>query len=293
MLTSNSHGRIERATWFRNRATQSGGGLYCRDGVFSIEHATFSDNRAVRGASLAMIPTRRTEVVLRSSIVAFSEGGPAIDCGGGRIAAYSCDLWQNAGGDWSACFGDPARDRGNFSADPLFCDREAADLTLRADSPCVERAGLDPDPVGAWPVGCAAGAHEVASSSPGATDPGSPAVAEDGTPDSERRSGRGLDAIACSLSPNPFRTDTTVRFLVPSPGPESGGPESAGPVHLAIVDLAGRSVRTLLDRMMPPGEHSQVWDGRDDDGREVPTGIYFARLGLPGRVETARVVRMR
>jgi hypothetical protein len=70
--------------------------------------------------------------------------------------------------------------------------------------------------------------------------------------------------------PNPFRDAAVIRYASPS--------ESL--VSLEIYDLSGRLVRSLLDDEVPPGYHSVIWDGRDDAGAEVGSGVYFARLAV-------------
>jgi hypothetical protein len=69
-------------------------------------------------------------------------------------------------------------------------------------------------------------------------------------------------------TPNPFNPTTTIRFSVPV----------AGPISVTVHDIAGRRVATIATGIRQPGEHTAVWDGRDDSGREAPSGIYFARL---------------
>ena len=54
--------------------------------------------------------------------------------------------------------------------------------------------------------------------------------------------------------------------------------DQEGPVYLGVFDISGRLVRTLVNRLMPSGAHSQEWDGRDNHGRSVASGIYFYRL---------------
>jgi flagellar hook assembly protein FlgD len=49
-------------------------------------------------------------------------------------------------------------------------------------------------------------------------------------------------------------------------------------VHLALFDLRGRRVRQLLSGEMPPGFHAVEWDGCDDEGQVVASGVYFCRL---------------
>jgi hypothetical protein len=68
--------------------------------------------------------------------------------------------------------------------------------------------------------------------------------------------------------PNPFNPTTTFDFTL----------EAAGPVNMAVYDLAGHKVRTLVDVSMSPGTHSVTWDGRDDAGIQMSAGVYFYRL---------------
>ena len=68
--------------------------------------------------------------------------------------------------------------------------------------------------------------------------------------------------------PNPFNPQTTVAF------------ELARDDHarVLIYDLQGRLIRRLVDQSLAAGRHTAVWEGRDDSGRSVASGIYFARL---------------
>lgn len=53
---------------------------------------------------------------------------------------------------------------------------------------------------------------------------------------------------------------------------------SDGPVELSIYDVTGRLVRTLVSETQTTGPHQVVWNGRDDAGRAVASGVYMARL---------------
>ncbi len=61
------------------------------------------------------------------------------------------------------------------------------------------------------------------------------------------------------------------------------GLASGDRVEAGVFDLAGRRVRTLADRNFPPGEHTLVWDGADEQGRALPRGVYFTRVDFVGR----------
>jgi subtilisin family serine protease len=83
--------------------------------------------------------------------------------------------------------------------------------------------------------------------------------------------------------PNPITREATVAFRLDAPGP----------VTLAIVDAAGRQVCELFRGRRAAGEHALRWDGRDDDGRAVASGIYFARLQRAGGEESRPIVLVR
>jgi flagellar hook assembly protein FlgD len=61
-------------------------------------------------------------------------------------------------------------------------------------------------------------------------------------------------------------------------------------VQLEIFDVSGRHVRTLVDRVLGAGEHRANWDGRDDAGSRVGSGVYFARYRGVSGGGTAKLV---
>ena len=69
-------------------------------------------------------------------------------------------------------------------------------------------------------------------------------------------------------SPNPFNPRTNIRFDLPG----------ASSVRLTIHGVDGRLVRTLIDEPTPAGRHHVTWDGTDDRGNGVATGVYYYRL---------------
>jgi flagellar hook assembly protein FlgD len=83
--------------------------------------------------------------------------------------------------------------------------------------------------------------------------------------------------------PNPFNPGTVMPFELPV----------SARVRLTVHDLAGRLVRVLMDGEQSAGRASAFWDGRDDAGREVGSGVYFARLDAAGSVKTQRMALLR
>jgi hypothetical protein len=81
--------------------------------------------------------------------------------------------------------------------------------------------------------------------------------------------------------PNPFNPTTTIRYDVPASG---------GHVGLRVYDVTGRLVRTLVNGEQTPGAKKVVWNGTNDQGEGVATGVYFCRLVAPGYEETRRIV---
>ena len=103
-------------------------------------------------------------------------------------------------------------------------------------------------------------------------------------------SGGGTDAppgatgISLRASyPNPSSGRTSISFYTPE----------AGRVRLRIFDAAGRRVKTLLDASLNAGEHLEIWDGRDNRGASVASGIYFYELDVDGRQLSRKMLQIR
>ena len=74
--------------------------------------------------------------------------------------------------------------------------------------------------------------------------------------------------------PNPFANHTTIRYTVPGKLPSNGEPN----VSLKVYNLAGKLTRTLVLGTQKPGIYRIRWDGKDNSGKKVATGIYFYRM---------------
>jgi hypothetical protein len=83
--------------------------------------------------------------------------------------------------------------------------------------------------------------------------------------------------------PNPFNAETRIRFAIPQ----------AGHVSLTVYNVTGQLVRTLVNEEMPAGTHSVVWNGFDQDGGQLASGVYFCRMEAGGYVESIKMSFLR
>jgi hypothetical protein len=83
--------------------------------------------------------------------------------------------------------------------------------------------------------------------------------------------------------PNPFNPSTSISFSLPASGKAS----------LTVYDITGRKVRELISGVLPAGKSTAVWDGRDDSGRTVSSGVYFSRLTMGKNAVVGKMLLMK
>ena len=109
-----------------------------------------------------------------------------------------------------------------------------------------------------------------------------------------------VNPVACELlAAGPPAGIARLAFLAPSPNPSRGParlrfelPLREAQVELVIHDVQGRVRRQHTFLPLEAGAHDWVWDGRDDTGRSVPSGAYFARLKVGSRELTQKVLKL-
>ncbi|MFC1572821.1 T9SS type A sorting domain-containing protein [Candidatus Eisenbacteria bacterium] len=196
------------STFARNYAGDDGGGMMWDgyDESLSILECTFHENLAESGGGI-YLDGQATPIISNSILASSVDGGglrhpiscePMLSC---------CDIYGNYGGDWVGGIADQYGIRGNFSADPCFCDVGNDDFHLWNYSPCNRESscGL----IGALGVGCW------------------DAQAVDGTVHTSR----------LSVWPNPVVGTAHIRYGLPV--------ASSRDARLNIYDPAGRLIRTL------------------------------------------------
>jgi len=83
--------------------------------------------------------------------------------------------------------------------------------------------------------------------------------------------------------PNPFNPRTSIQFEL----------ATQSTISLEIYNLLGQHVRTLSDGFFEPGVHTIVWDSKDDNGIEIPSGIYFYVLSAGDNLATGKMLLLR
>jgi hypothetical protein len=106
-----------------------------------------------------------------------------------------------------------------------------------------------------------------------------------------------LDEVYLTGSPNPFRESTTIFYEVPA----SVSDEKGGVLHFVdpiqtsvkVYNVAGRLVNILVDTFLSPGVYDTQWDGMDDGGRGVASGVYYIKLQIGKKHVTKRLIQLK
>ena len=84
--------------------------------------------------------------------------------------------------------------------------------------------------------------------------------------------------------PNPFNPSTRIDYSV----------RHVGPIQIVIFDILGHHIRTLVDGNQTAGEYTVIWDGTDETGHPVPSGLYFYALrGETSTLLTRKTILLR
>jgi len=83
--------------------------------------------------------------------------------------------------------------------------------------------------------------------------------------------------------PNPFNPETTIEYQVPQ----------TAPVRMMVYNILGQQIRTLIDEVRDAGQHRVIWDGRDDAGRPVASGVYFCQMTAGSYRQTRKMTLLK
>lgn len=360
-----------------NVATHAGGGLYCGGSSFAdVTNVTFFENASTMGGSVYCTEDSRPQI--QNTIISYSLSGGAVGVGDGYSVPdlYCCDIYGNAGGDWTGAIEDQMGLNGNMGLDPLFCldDNPGEPFTIDSYSPCSGINHPECGLVGAADVGCGSTTSSIDAvididpntlnskskgrfitcyiELPTGIDPANIDVStvtfndavtaephpveigdydSDGTPDLMVKFSReevleaingigqvevtvsgqvdgqvfvGTDSIkvlgqTAALLNSEERASDFVSITPPPIVNSSSGamihynlPE-AGFAKLTIFDVTGRVVTTLVEQVSAAGTYSVSWDGRDESGAKVASGVYFANLETSKEAVTGKFMVVR
>lgn len=285
---------VRNRTWFHCCFPSRGGGIYADDTSAAVIRKNViaynrCDGQCLGGGVSAFLATIEGNTifgnhadgpggglelpgdgaVVSNNIIC---GNESAEFGDGVVAFHQATLFCNdvfANGTEDYWGVDPGQ--GDLRTDPRFCgipsvQAEAGTVRahafdLRSDSPCLEEQnpnGAACGQIGARPQGCGTAIPAIPKG------PGSTILPY-------------ADAF-----PNPATPSTTLRLELPT----------AGRPVIQIVDASGRRVRSLETGLTSAGIHNLLWDGRDDEGRPLPNGIYFIRVRLDHQETTCRLVML-
>ncbi|HEX7400855.1 MAG TPA: FlgD immunoglobulin-like domain containing protein [candidate division Zixibacteria bacterium] len=98
--------------------------------------------------------------------------------------------------------------------------------------------------------------------------------------------------------PNPFNPLTRIRYVVAGWGKatDDGRWSADGfsfPTTLIIYNILGQKIRTLVDEPQKPGNYEVIWDGKDEQGNDVASGIYFCKLTIGSFQKTQKMILLK
>jgi hypothetical protein len=245
---------------FKWNVTVSGGGaIYFYDHDNStVSNCTFYENESPNGGALWTWLNCTTNVVRcifreNQATTAGSQIGINSSC----LMVVTCsDVQYGQSGVYVGGGSTLTWGSGNFDEDPWFCAIGHGDFTIDSASRCAPANSGGCGLIGAKPVGCTlTGVEEM-------------------TP---------LATRLYQNHPNPFNPTTTISFTLPE----------RERVTLSIYDVGGRFVRTLIDEIVGEGLQERNWDGRDAQGGEVSSGVYFYRLTAGDKTLTKKMILLK
>ncbi len=150
---NNSEGSVSGCL-FRNNWGSRASALYMPDScTITVSQSTFNANNSA--ADRACVEVEGSSVLTLANCLITNGNRSAVRCfDSATISASNTNLFGNAEGNWTDCLASQAYSGNNLAADPLYCDPDNFDFTVRSDSPCASYNAANNQPVGAFDVGC-------------------------------------------------------------------------------------------------------------------------------------------
>ncbi|NQT61580.1 MAG: T9SS type A sorting domain-containing protein [Candidatus Marinimicrobia bacterium] len=264
-IIASDYYQINRALISKNITHQNGGGITSRQSVGFILNTTIADNSVI---------TTSPENIFGGGVWASENIYEMI--------MINSILWGNTPGEiqdgniMTVLYSDVSGGRvgeGNLNMDPSFVDPQLMDYNLQSESPCIDAGTnsyyigevslIDLDPDEYFGVAPDMGVYEYQSPS--------------------NLSDIFINGRSMSLKqnfPNPFNPSTSIQYELAT---ESN-------IQLTIIDISGREVIKLVSEFQTAGMYVVTWNGLDQSGRPVDSGIYLVQLSTNSWASTVKMV---
>ena len=264
--------RIRYSVVTNNTSAYDGGGVKAQENSKYILNTTIVNNSSAFGAggySIGEMPFEHYPTLVINSII-WANNPTLIDQGMGMWSPDSHFIYSLIE-DWG--WGD---EYNMLDVDPSFVNPPLQDFHLQSNSPCINSGIafyiLEGDTI----VNLSSVEYSGSAPDMGAFE--SPYLV------STNRTSIKPDNITIYQNyPNPFNPTTTIEYSLPE----------AGSINLTVFDIRGKEVTTLHDVNKPPGSYEVLWNGMDQHGNPVSTGVYFARLQAGDFSQTIKMVYLR
>jgi len=275
-INENSDVSLSYTSIYGNYASVDGGGIEINS-TSVITNCTIYDNEAPGCGSQINCWSGGATVV--NSIIGGNTTNGSVFFNTSAVTFDYCDFYNSEGPNFDGPLipptlgviddtnanGDPCDEFMNILLDPLFVDPANDDFHILVDSPCID-----------------------------AGDPNSPPDPDGSIVDIGRfyyEIPQGIEDIAIVQTddylkqnfPNPFNPTTTISYQLP---------ENCK-VELAIYNIKGQKVKQLVSDQLSVGQHSVVWNGKDNNGKSVSSGIYFYKLKSGSFEKTKKMILMK
>jgi hypothetical protein len=176
--------------------------------------------------------------------------------------------------------------KNNINNDPMFVDAVNNDFHLLDISPCIGAGADSVEIAGAWYYASSADFDGNLRPNPAGSSPDIGALENIlGNPAIDIHNGLKQMPNQFHLYqnyPNPFNPQTRIKYQHSHPGR----------VVLKVYNIVGEEICTLVDEVKPVGSFEVLWDGRDNTGHRVPSGVYLYRIEAQGFVQTRKMLLM-
>jgi len=248
----------------------SGLGVIYMD-LVDVVNCTFGDNTVLSDAGCT-ISTRKSELNLFNSIVYNNEGN-SLNLLEDAVVNITNSLIED--GDDNVYYYDPLAIvnwlDGNIDADPLWQNEGDFPFSLTGESPCINAGTLELPPEIELPEFDLAGNPRIYGDT---IDMG--AYEFQGDPYSTEPEEILLPKTnKISNFPNPFNPTTNIKLYL----------SESGKIDFSIYNVKGQKVKNFIDAYSSEGVFEFVWDGVDNNKKQVSSGTYFMRLNIDGEVK--------